>query len=64
MAALVRKAGLLAAVLIAMTRLAEAQAIEPFFRIDDRVALGGQPEAGQVAGLAGAGFRSILDRRE
>jgi uncharacterized protein (TIGR01244 family) len=43
--------------------LAPAQA-DRYVRIDDHVAIGGQPTPAQLAGLAEAGFRSILNLRE
>ncbi len=42
----------------------EAENIDRFARIDERVAIGGQPTPEQAAALAGAGFRAVIDLRE
>ena len=43
--------------------LAPAEA-DRYVRVDDRVAIGGQPTPAQLAELAVAGFRSVLNLRE
>jgi len=48
----------------AIAAAAGIEEIEYFHRVSDRVALGGQPNAGQVAALAPAGFRAIVNLRE
>jgi len=38
--------------------------IEKFHRVDDRVSTGAQPTVAQIAGLAGEGFRTVINLRE
>lgn len=56
----------LAVVLLAAAVLAAegAAAIDRFFRISDRVAIGGQPTPEQVAALSDEGFNAIVNLRE
>jgi uncharacterized protein (TIGR01244 family) len=53
---------LLAPVLAAMTLAAVG--IEKFHRVEDRVAIGGQPTISQIASLAPEGFRAVINLRE
>jgi uncharacterized protein (TIGR01244 family) len=57
--------GLVAAVLFAATLFAaESAAIERFYRISDRVAVGGQPTPEQITALSEEGFNGIVNLRE
>jgi uncharacterized protein (TIGR01244 family) len=52
------------AVAIAAALLAGSEEIDKFHRVNERVATGGQPTAGQIGDLAGEGFRTIVNLRE
>ena len=38
--------------------------IDPYYRVDERVAIGAQPTPAQVGALAVAGFRTVINLRE
>ncbi|MEX0880392.1 MAG: protein tyrosine phosphatase family protein [Thermoanaerobaculia bacterium] len=65
MRARARMLGALAAPLLAAAAFATVgpEIIERFYRIDERVAVGAQPTPAQMAALADAGFRAVVNLR-